>query len=201
MCFHFCVLPCFPWLLPNWTLAKNRPRIYPTSSPKARRVAGRGSNRHRHVKTCCGHVPRHRQSRHKGSHSLDFGRLDLRYEGKPLALNSDGCSGLIGQLFRATTLGSRLRVRRPRLTGQNVPIFNCFSSLFARVQALTNADGLSGPPFGVHYTTLQGWVRAVDLREHELEGHSQRVTEMTVRLARALRSTALLVTRRFIIPL
>ena len=49
----------------------------------------------------------------KGSHSLDFGRLDLRYEGKPLALNSDGCSGLIGQLFRATTLGSRLRVRRP----------------------------------------------------------------------------------------
>ena len=43
-----------------------------------------------------------KQSRHKGSHSLDFGRLDLRYEGKPLALNSDGCSGLIGQLFRAT---------------------------------------------------------------------------------------------------
>lgn len=35
--------------------------------------------------------------------------------------------------------------------------------------------------------TLQGWVRAVDLREHELEGHSQRVAEMTVRLARALR--------------
>ena len=32
--------------------------------------------------------------------------------------------------------------------------------------------------------TLQGWVRAVDLREHELEGHSQRVAEMTVRLAR-----------------
>ena len=35
--------------------------------------------------------------------------------------------------------------------------------------------------------TLEGWVRAVDLREHELEGHSQRVAEMTVRLARALR--------------
>jgi putative two-component system response regulator len=35
--------------------------------------------------------------------------------------------------------------------------------------------------------TLEGWVRALDLREHELEGHSQRVAEMTVRLARALR--------------
>ncbi len=34
--------------------------------------------------------------------------------------------------------------------------------------------------------TLKGWVRALDLREHELEGHSQRVAEMTVRLARAL---------------
>jgi len=35
--------------------------------------------------------------------------------------------------------------------------------------------------------TLEGWVRALDLREHELEGHSQRVAKMTVRLARALR--------------
>ncbi len=34
--------------------------------------------------------------------------------------------------------------------------------------------------------TLEGWVRALDLREHELEGHSQRVAEMTVRLAREL---------------
>jgi cyclic di-GMP phosphodiesterase len=34
--------------------------------------------------------------------------------------------------------------------------------------------------------TLEGWVRALDLREHELEGHSLRVAEMTVRLARAL---------------
>ncbi len=34
--------------------------------------------------------------------------------------------------------------------------------------------------------TLEGWVRALDLREHELEGHSQRVAEMTVRLARVL---------------
>ncbi len=34
--------------------------------------------------------------------------------------------------------------------------------------------------------TLEGWVRALDLREHELEGHSLRVAEMTVRLARAM---------------
>jgi PAS domain S-box-containing protein/putative nucleotidyltransferase with HDIG domain len=34
--------------------------------------------------------------------------------------------------------------------------------------------------------TIEGWVRALDLRDRETEGHSLRVTEMTVRLARAL---------------
>jgi len=34
--------------------------------------------------------------------------------------------------------------------------------------------------------TLEGWSSALELRDEETEGHSQRVTEMTVRLARAL---------------
>jgi HD-GYP domain-containing protein (c-di-GMP phosphodiesterase class II) len=34
--------------------------------------------------------------------------------------------------------------------------------------------------------TLEGWVRALDLRDQETEGHSQRVTTMTVRLAQAV---------------
>ncbi|MBI5034328.1 MAG: PAS domain S-box protein [Chloroflexi bacterium] len=32
--------------------------------------------------------------------------------------------------------------------------------------------------------TIEGWSRALDLRDHETEGHSTRVTEMTLRLAR-----------------
>jgi len=35
-------------------------------------------------------------------------------------------------------------------------------------------------------STLEGWSRALDLRDNETEGHSQRVTEMTLRLAAAL---------------
>jgi PAS domain S-box-containing protein len=35
-------------------------------------------------------------------------------------------------------------------------------------------------------TTLEGWSRALDLRDKETEGHTQRVTDMTVRLARAI---------------
>jgi len=34
--------------------------------------------------------------------------------------------------------------------------------------------------------TLEGWSRALDMRDHETEGHTQRVTEWTVRLAERL---------------
>jgi PAS domain S-box-containing protein len=34
--------------------------------------------------------------------------------------------------------------------------------------------------------TLEGWVKALELRDEETQGHSQRVTEMTVELGRAL---------------
>lgn len=35
-------------------------------------------------------------------------------------------------------------------------------------------------------TTLEGWSRALDLRDHETEGHTRRVTEITLRLAREM---------------
>ena len=34
--------------------------------------------------------------------------------------------------------------------------------------------------------TIEGWARAMDLRDHETVGHSRRVTKMTVKLARAM---------------
>jgi len=34
--------------------------------------------------------------------------------------------------------------------------------------------------------TIEGWVRALDLRDRETEGHTQRVTELTVRVAKEL---------------
>jgi PAS domain S-box-containing protein len=35
--------------------------------------------------------------------------------------------------------------------------------------------------------TIEGWSRAMDLRDHETEGHTQRVTDLTLVLARAMR--------------
>ena len=36
-------------------------------------------------------------------------------------------------------------------------------------------------------TTIESWSRALDLRDRETEGHSRRVTELTVQLARLMR--------------
>lgn len=41
-------------------------------------------------------------------------------------------------------------------------------------------------PTLAYETTLEGWSRALDLRDKATEGHSQRVAEMTLRLARAM---------------
>ena len=35
-------------------------------------------------------------------------------------------------------------------------------------------------------TSLEGWSRALELRDRDTEGHSQRVTQMTLLLARAM---------------
>ncbi|EFO79478.1 putative PAS/PAC sensor protein [Oscillochloris trichoides DG-6] len=40
--------------------------------------------------------------------------------------------------------------------------------------------------FAAYNSTLEGWSRALDLRDQETQGHSQRVTEMTVRMAHAV---------------
>jgi len=36
--------------------------------------------------------------------------------------------------------------------------------------------------------TIEGWIHALDLRDRETEGHTQRVTELTVRIAKQLDS-------------
>lgn len=54
------------------------------------------------------------------------------------------------------------------------------AELFNRLQR-SNAE------LNVAYdTTIEGWSRALDLRDKETEGHSQRVTDMTLQLARAV---------------
>ncbi|MEW6717392.1 MAG: GAF domain-containing protein [Chloroflexota bacterium] len=41
--------------------------------------------------------------------------------------------------------------------------------------------------FQAYDSTLEGWTQALDLRDKETEGHTQRVTDVTLRLARAMK--------------
>lgn len=53
------------------------------------------------------------------------------------------------------------------------------SQLFSHVQRSKNELSMA------YEATIEGWSRAMDLRDKETEGHSQRVTELTLSLARA----------------
>jgi PAS domain S-box-containing protein/putative nucleotidyltransferase with HDIG domain len=53
------------------------------------------------------------------------------------------------------------------------------ASLFENLQA-SNRELIQS-----YDTTIEGWSRALDLRDKETEGHTQRVTEMTIHLARS----------------
>jgi PAS domain S-box-containing protein/putative nucleotidyltransferase with HDIG domain len=70
---------------------------------------------------------------------------------------------------------------------------NFFEALAAQAAiAIDNAqllDGLqrSNTDLGLAYdTTIEGWSRALDLRDKETEGHTQRVSELTLHLAREM---------------
>ncbi|MBW6487662.1 HD domain-containing phosphohydrolase [Sulfurimonas sp.] len=49
---------------------------------------------------------------------------------------------------------------------------------------LTKLQNANRELFNAYDSTLEGWSRALDLRDNETEGHSQRVTEMTIKLAK-----------------
>jgi putative two-component system response regulator len=57
------------------------------------------------------------------------------------------------------------------------------ASLVKLVEALRKANEELAQSYDA---TLEGWTRALDMRDHETEGHTQRVTDLTVRLARAM---------------
>ena len=46
---------------------------------------------------------------------------------------------------------------------------------------VSNADLMNA-----YETTLKGWVDALDMRDHETEGHTRRVTELSLQLAQRM---------------
>jgi len=88
------------------------------------------------------------------------GLLELYHRG-PLDLNADQME------FLATVAGQA-----------SIAIDN--ARLLSDLQQSNNEIALA------YDATIEGWSRALDLRDNETEGHSQRVTDLTLRLARSM---------------
>jgi putative two-component system response regulator len=71
-------------------------------------------------------------------------------------------------------------LERQRLVEEKERAHQLSAELLERLQR-TNADLLVA-----YDATIEGWSRALDLRDKETEGHAQRVTEVAVALARAV---------------
>ena len=95
-------------------------------------------------------------------------------------------------LWKGTVLGA-FHVEHPMpnvFTDDDVELVSLFAEqaavAIANARLIYNTE-TSRKELELAYTaTLEGWVRALDLRDQETEGHTQRVTELAVELARRL---------------
>ena len=70
--------------------------------------------------------------------------------------------------------------------GRVIGILGTFQDVTERRQSEEQIRALNAELFQAYDATIEGWSRALDYRDHETEGHSRRVTELTLRLACAL---------------
>ena len=74
--------------------------------------------------------------------------------------------------------------------GQVVGILGTFQDYTERKEAEEQIRALNADLMQAYDATIEGWSRALDLRDHETEGHCRRVTELTLRLAAAIGMTS-----------
>ena len=112
--------------------------------------------------------------------AIQKARVDFRaYIGAPLIVKGE-IKGVL-EIFHSAPLSNNPAWTRfvETLAGQAaIAIDN--AQLFEDVQHSNLALSLA------YEKTIEGWSRALDLRDKETEGHTQRVTELTLRLARAM---------------
>ncbi len=70
--------------------------------------------------------------------------------------------------------------------GRVMGILGTFQDVTERKQSEEQIRALNAELTQAYDATIEGWSRALDYRDHETEGHSRRVTELTLDLARAM---------------
>ena len=116
---------------------------------------------------------------------LEYARYDLlkdeefiSYIGVPL-INNNEIIGVLDIFHRSIINSDPEWVNFLEALASQAAIAIGKSTLFNNLQR-TNNELLQA-----YDKTIEGWSRAMDLRDHETEGHTQRVTELAVRLAQA----------------
>ena len=105
----------------------------------------------------------------------------------PLLTFLGGPPGIFTPLIFNGKVEGMLNIVGPNLSEKDVSAVRAFSNQIA--VALENSRLVERLIFAkeevdsAYQATLEGWVQAFDLRDHETEGHTLRVTEATVRLA------------------
>ena len=99
---------------------------------------------------------------------------------KPMDADADALRNSVLKIFSSRTAAELERKR------SQDEILRINHELEERVRERTQELSEAHTALEKAYTaTIEGWSRALDLRDKETEGHCQRVTEMTLRLARA----------------
>jgi PAS domain S-box-containing protein len=111
------------------------------------------------------------------------------------------CASWLAQVFAAVSGVTRIETILVRMDGQPIPVsvtaghwpWDDTVAVQLVVRDITERKRAERELQRAHLelaqayeTTLEGWSHALDLRDKETEGHTQRVTEMTLCLARAI---------------
>jgi GAF domain-containing protein len=114
------------------------------------------------------------------------------WEGRSPLYSTAGVGSVIGVpvLWRGEVLGSlfvnhEVPKRFGRADVETVRLFAEQAAVaIANARLIGDLKGAAEELAGAYDATLEGWVRALDLRDKETEGHTQRVVERTLDLAR-----------------
>jgi len=107
---------------------------------------------------------------------------------KPLLNTLNHPPGIYAPLVFDRKIKGMLNVVGPELTESDIPTLQAFANQIA--VALENArlvrklQDANEELDKAYQLTLEGWVKALDLRDNETEGHTVRAADMTVHLAR-----------------
>ncbi|MEI6290013.1 MAG: PAS domain S-box protein [Chloroflexota bacterium] len=88
---------------------------------------------------------------------------------------------LIGYIW----MGRRTEISESEI-GLCTSVANIAANALYRVTLFEQSQQYAADLVQAYNTTLEGWAHALELRDHETEGHTRRVVQMTVELAKAM---------------